>query len=84
MENVGDGILDVPAAKGDNCAFIEEIPQICHSEGADRGNLLGLRAMTNRLPGDCQKVNAPKGRRGHPGVRPYGLAMTAVVDGRVR
>ena len=25
---------------------------------------------------DCQKVNCPQGKRGHPGVRAYALAMT--------
>ena len=53
-----------------------------------RGNPHPLRCNAPPVPGgdgkrtDCQKVNCPKGKRGHPGVRAYALAMTAVDGSR--
>ena len=63
------------------CADVKNAPAkagallcaVCHSEErSDRGNLQVGTANTTIVPGDCQKVNCPKGKRSHPGVRAYG------------
>ena len=48
-------------------------PQRCKSPPVPSGD--GKRT-------DYQKVNCPKGKRSHPGGRPYGLAMTVMIGSR--
>ena len=87
---VGRAALPTPT-RLDNCTAKSEVPaqnNRRHCEAAGRGNPHPLRCNAPPVPGgdgkrtDCQKVNCPKGKRGHPGVRAYALAMTAVDGSR--
>ena len=87
---VGRAALPTPT-RLDNCTAKSEVPaqnNRRHCEAAGRGNPYPLRCEASPVPGgdgkrtDCQKVNCPKGKRGHPGVRAYALAMTAVDGSR--